>query len=137
MVPADGTAQVTKTNRGEPMGDNSIGIHPGAVNAAGGQNTVKSLRPRARSRFKSEIAKLPLRFAHAVGLKCATVAPGDDPQSRYLSSLSQNKVKATEVLMELMNFIGDYEATAPNREDMKKLSDYQLYNLYRNFKEHD
>jgi hypothetical protein len=77
-----------------------------------------------------------LRFAHAVGLKCATVAPEEDLQSRYLSTLSHDKMNSTDVLMELMNFIGDYENTAPESEQMRKLSNYQLYSLYRNFKEH-
>jgi hypothetical protein len=118
------------------MGDNCVGIHPSLVNAAGGDTSVRSSQPRARSRFKAEIAKLPLRFAHAVGLKCATVAPQEDLQSRYLSTLSHDKMNSTEVLMELMNFIGDYEKTTPDSDEMKKLSNYQLYNIYRNFKEH-
>jgi hypothetical protein len=118
------------------MGDNCVSIHPSVVNAAGGDTSVRSSQPRARSRFKAEIAKLPLRFAHAVGLKCATVAPEEDLQSRYLSTLSQDKMNSTDVLMELMNFIGDYENTAPDSDEMKKLSDFQLYSLYRNFKEH-
>ena len=118
------------------MGDNCVGIHPSLVNAAGGDTSVRSSQPRARSRFKAEIAKLPLRFAHAVGLKCATVAPEEDLQSRYLSTLSHDKMNSTDVLMELMNFIGDYENTAPESEQMRKLSNYQLYSLYRNFKEH-
>jgi hypothetical protein len=118
------------------MGDNCVGIHPSLVNAAGGDTSVRSSQPRARSRFKAEIAKLPLRFAHAVGLKCATVAPEEDPQSRYLSTLSHDKMNSTDVLMELMYFIGNYQNTAPDSDEMKKLSDFQLYNIYRNFKEH-
>jgi hypothetical protein len=118
------------------MGDNCVGIHPSLVNAAGGDTSVRSSQPRARSRFKAEIAKLPLRFAHAVGLKCATVAPEEDPQSRYLSTLSHGKMKPADVLMELINFIGDYKNTAPDSDEMKKLSNYQLYSVYRNLKEH-
>jgi hypothetical protein len=35
-----------------------------------------------------------------------------------------------------MNFIGDYGNRAPDPGELDKLSDYQLYNIYRNFKEH-
>src|SRR5689334_5432737 len=118
------------------MGENNLRIHPSMVSAAGGSKGVRSPQPRARSRFRSEIAKLPLRFARAVGLECATIASEGDPQSRYLSTLSQGRMKSTEVLFELMNFIGDYGNRAPDPGELDKLSDYQLYNIYRNFKEH-
>jgi hypothetical protein len=115
-------------------GENCVGIHASIVNAAGGSTVVRSPQPRARSRFRSELTKLPLRVARAVGL--GTIAPDEDPQSSYLSALSDGKMKSTEVLWELMNFLGNDKNTAPDLKQMKDLSDSQLYSIYRNFKEH-
>jgi len=98
--------------------------------------SIRNPLPRAGARFKNEIAKLPLRLAHAAGLKCATVAPGQDEQSRYLSSLSQGEMNPMRVMMELPDLIGDNGQASLDDENLRKLSDSQLYRIYRNMKEH-
>jgi hypothetical protein len=99
--------------------------------------SIRNPLPRAGARFKNEIAKLPLRLAHAAGLKCATVAPGQDEQSRYLSSLSQGEMNPMHVLWQLNDVIGaNGEEQSLDHAEIEKLSDFQLYNIYRNMKEH-
>jgi hypothetical protein len=75
------------------MGDKGLSpTHSTPVKATGHNRIAKNQSSRAADRFKSEIAKLPLRFAHAAGFKWATVAPEQDEWSRYSSMSGQTSI---------------------------------------------
>jgi hypothetical protein len=113
---------------------------------------IRNPWPRARARFKAEISKLPLRFAHAKGVGSSTRSPKScivSPPSvqterqkelyqSYLSKLSQPKLDVTATLIELTGLADRQTYKKANTHNLAKvqanLTEDQLRQLAKNYK---
>jgi hypothetical protein len=86
--------------------------------------------PRARARFKNEIAKLPLRMP----LGSVKIQGGTTPQAFFVNSLSCRKTTSRQIMMDLADFVHESKGSAINSTELGALDKLQLYRLYRNLK---
>ena len=86
--------------------------------------------PRARARFKSEIAKIPLR----ANLGNVKVPGGTTPQAFLVQSLSRGQRTSCQIMMDLADFVLDNKSRAIDRTELGALDRLQLYRLYKNLK---
>jgi len=114
--------------------------------------SIRNPWPRARARFKAEISKLPLRFAHAKGVrsstrssKSCTILPPSVPTGRqkelyqsYLSKLSQPKLDVIATLVELTKLADRQTHKKTNTHNLakvqKRITEDELRQLAKNFK---
>src|SRR5262245_53010308 len=114
--------------------------------------SIRNPWPRARARFKAEISKLPLRFAHAKGVgpstrssKSCTILPPSVQTGRqkelyqsYLSKLSQPKLDVIATLVELTKLADRQTHKKANTHNLakvqKRITEDQLRQLVKNFK---
>jgi hypothetical protein len=86
--------------------------------------------PRARARFKSEIAKIPLR----ANLGNVKVPGGTTPQAFLVQPLSRGQRTSCQIMMDLADFVIDNKSRAIDRTELGALDKLQLYRLYKNLK---
>ena len=82
--------------------------------------------PRARARFKSEVAKIPLR----ANLGNVKVPGGTTPQAFLVQSLSRGQRTSCQIMMDLADFVLDNKSRAIDRTELGALDRLQLYRLY-------
>ncbi len=113
---------------------------------------IRNPWPRARAKFKAEITKLPLLFAHGKGVgsstrspKSCTVLPPSVQTGRqkelyqsYLSKLSQPKLDVIATFVELTELADRQTHKKANTHNLAKvqakITDGQLRQLAKNFK---
>jgi hypothetical protein len=86
--------------------------------------------PRARARFKSEIAKLPLR----ANLDNVKIPRGTSPQAFFVQFLSRGQRTSREIMMDLIDLIIENKGGTIERTALGAMDKLQLYRLFKNLK---